>query len=107
MSEPVRIGLRILGALLVLAGIGIVVLLFEPGPRKIADWLGDGCGHNSDLIRGSGCDLLDVLEFVAIGPVLMMVGAILLLTMRPAGKGPMIISVNRGGGGRGPGNPSG
>ena len=40
MSEPIRIGLRLLGFLMFLAGIAGVIALFQPGPTEIADWMG-------------------------------------------------------------------
>ena len=62
MSEPLRIGLRLLGLLLFLAGIAGVVALFEPGPSEIADWMGTTCDKNSrDLDPSEQCDAGDVL----------------------------------------------
>ena len=90
MSEPARIGLRLLGLVLLLAGIAGIVLLFEPGPGEIADWMGDECAHGRNE-PGEQCNALDVIEILAISPLLMLVGFVLVLAMR---KGPLVIDLS-------------
>jgi hypothetical protein len=93
MSEPVRIGLRLLGLLLVLIGIGLLLLLLTPGPRTVAEWMGESCRHGN---TGSGeqCTLLDVLGIVATAPILILIGGVMALALRPPGKGPMTIDLS-------------
>ena len=87
MSEPVRIGLRLLGLVLLLAGIAGIVLLFEPGPAEIADWMGDECAHGRNE-TGEQCNSLDVIEVLGGAPLLILIGGVLVLAMR---KGPLVL----------------
>ena len=87
MSEPTRIALRLLGLVLLLAGIAGIVLLFEPGPGEIADWMGDECAHGRNE-SGGACNALDVIEVLAAAPLLILVGGVLVLAMR---KGPLVL----------------
>jgi len=87
MSEPVRIGLRLLGLVLLLAGLAGIVLLFEPGPTEIADWMGDECAHGRNE-TGEQCTSTDVIEVLAGAPLLILIGGVLVLAMR---KGPLVL----------------
>jgi hypothetical protein len=93
MSEPLRIGLRLLGVLLLVAGIGLVVILFYPGPSDVADWMGNSCAHTKNG-PSEQCNVFDVLEVIFVAPWLILIGAILALVMRPSGKGPMTIDLS-------------
>lgn len=90
MSEPLRIGLRLLGLVVLLAGVAGVVLLFEPGPAKIADWMGDECAHGRHA-SGEDCNALDVIEVLAGAPILILIGAVMVLALR---KGPLVLEVS-------------
>jgi hypothetical protein len=94
VSEPVRIGLRLLGVVLLLAGIAGVVLLFKPGPSEIADWMGSSCAHNDS--EAEQCTAWDVIEILLVSPVLILIGGVMALALRPPGKGPMTISLGGG-----------
>lgn len=87
MSEPVRIGLRLLGLVLLLAGLAGIMLLFEPGPTEIADWMGDECAHGRNE-TGEQCTSTDVIEVLAGAPLLILIGGVLVLAMR---KGPLVL----------------
>jgi hypothetical protein len=83
MSEPVRIGLRLLGFLLLLLGLGILVIMVFPGPRDVADWMGNSCAHTQNG-PSEQCTIWDVLSLLEITPILIIVGAVLALVMRPS-----------------------
>jgi hypothetical protein len=94
VSEPARIALRLLGVVLLLVGLAGVVLLFVPGPGEVADWMGESCAHRK---RGpvEQCNVLDVLGILVVAPLLMLVGGVLALALRPADKGPIVIDLSR------------
>jgi hypothetical protein len=96
MSEPVRIGLRLLGFVMFLIGIAGVVALFKPGPGEIADWMGQNCA-NSETGPAEQCSTWDVVEILLVSPILILVGGVMALALRPPGKGPMTISLGGGG----------
>lgn len=81
MSDPARIALRLLGFVLLFAGIAMVVLLVYPGPRDVADWMGSSCAH-SENGPSEQCNVLDVLEFTFVAPWLILGGGVLALVMR-------------------------
>lgn len=96
-----RILLRLLGVVLLLGGIGLIVILFEPGPGEVADWMGDNCAHQKNR-PGEACNILDVLEISATAPFLILIGFVLTLAMRPERKEPITLDfsrLGRGGGG--------
>lgn len=82
MSEPVRIALRLLGVVLLLAGIAGIVILFNPGPSEVADWMGNSCAH-SENGPSESCNVLDVLSLVAVAPILILVGGVMALALGP------------------------
>ena len=90
MSEPVRIGLRLLGFVLFLAGIAGVIVLFKPGPTEIADWMGQNCA-NSETGPAEQCSTWDVIEILLVSPILILVGGVMALALRPAGKEPFTL----------------
>lgn len=103
MSQPVRIGLRVLGAVMVAVGVAALVLLVVPGPRDVAEWMGKNCSHTSigRMRPSESCNALDVLEWLTAAPILIVVGAVLLLALgRDADDGalgqPLTIDLRRG-----------
>ncbi len=95
MSEPVRIGLRLLGFVLLLAGIAGIVVLFKPGPGEIADWMGQNCA-NSETGPAEQCSTTDVIEILLISPILILVGGVMALALRDPEKGPITLDFSRG-----------
>lgn len=92
MSEPVRILLRLLGLLMFVAGIGIVFVMFKPGVTEVADWMGNSCSHNQG--PSEQCNILDVLGFLWIAPVLIIVGGVMALALGPQRDGPRTIDLS-------------
>jgi hypothetical protein len=95
VPEPVRIALRLLGLLLLLAALACAVLLAWPGPTQVADVLGVSCAHS----RHSGpeqCSWLDAADLLWTGVWLFaVVGAVLRLVTRPKGRGPRTLDLRR------------
>ena len=94
MNEPGRIALRLLGCLLLAAGIAGIVVLFKPGPSEIADWMGDNCAHTKNG-PSEQCNVLDVVEILLISPWLILIGAVMAAALRPSHKGPVTIDLSR------------
>ena len=95
MPNPVRILLRLFGLLLFLAGLALVVMLFKPGPAEVADWMGDECAHGRNT-TGEACTALDVIEITFAAPMMMLIGFVLAITLRPEGRGPWTLDLSRG-----------
>ena len=93
MSEPVRIGVRLLSFLVFLVGLAMIVVLVHPGPANVADWMGNSCAHTQNG-PSEQCTIFDVLEFIFIAPWLILVGGIMALALRRPGKGPMTIDLS-------------
>ena len=93
MSEPLRIGLRLLGLVVFLVGLAMIVVLVYPGPGNVANWMGNSCAHTTNGPTEQ-CTIFDVLEFIFIAPWLILVGGVLALALRPPGKGPMTIDLS-------------
>ena len=93
MSEPVRIGVRLLSFLVFLLGLAMIVVLVYPGPGNVADWIGNSCAHTQNG-PSEQCTIFDVLEFIFIAPWLILVGGITALALRRPGKGPMTIDLS-------------
>jgi hypothetical protein len=93
VSEPARIALRLLGLLLFLLGLAMLVVLVYPGPRDVADWMGNNCAHTKNG-PSEQCNIFDVLEFIFFAPWLILGGGVLALVMRPSGKGPVTIDLS-------------
>jgi hypothetical protein len=85
VREPARILLRLLGLLMLLVGLAAIVLLFVPGPDEVADWMGESCAHGEGG-RSEQCNVGDVLELVVIAPVLILVGGVMTLALRPSAR---------------------
>ena len=97
MSEPLRIALRALGFVLLLLGLGIVLIMFFPGPRDVADWMGNSCAHTQNG-PSEQCTIWDVVSLLEFAPILIIVGAVLALVMRPSGGTPTTIDLSGRGG---------
>ena len=93
MSEPLRIGLRLLGLLLFVLGVAMIVVLVYPGPSNVAEWMGNSCAHTTNGPTEQ-CTIFDVLEFIFFAPWLILVGGIMALALRRPGKGPMTIDLS-------------
>jgi hypothetical protein len=95
VSEGARIGLRLLGLVLFLLGLAAIVLVVVPGPGEIADWMGESCAHRE---RGPSeqCTVWDVLDILWVAPILLLVGGVMTLALRPEGAGPATIDLSRG-----------
>lgn len=95
MSEPVRIVLRPLGLILLVAGLACAVLLVWPGPAEIAERLGVTCGDGG-LGPSRQCSWLEAADLLWTGCGLaIVIGAVLRLVTRPAGKGPRVLDLRR------------
>lgn len=96
MSEPLRIGLRLMGFLMLIVGLAMIVVLFYPGPRDVADWMGSSCAHTTNG-PSEQCNIFDVLEIILVAPWLILIGLILSAALRPPSKGPITIDLSRRG----------
>lgn len=95
MPEPARIGLRLLGLILLVAGVVCAVLLVWPGPAEIAERLGATCGDGG-LGPSHQCSLLEAADLMWTGCwVALVIGAVLRLVTRPAGRGPRVLDLRR------------
>lgn len=95
MSEPVRVALRVLGLILLVAGVVCGVLLVWPGPGEIAGWLGASCSPDGGWTTAQ-CSWLDAADLLWTGCWLAVVaGAVLRLVTRPAGRGPRTLDLRR------------
>ena len=91
MSEPVRRLLRLAGVLMLLIGLTLVVVLIVPGPSDVADWMGRSCSHGSGLRESEQCTIGDVLLIAASAPLLILIGFVFSVALRPPGKGPITL----------------
>jgi uncharacterized iron-regulated membrane protein len=94
VSEPTRIALRLLGFALLFLGVAGIVLLFKPGPGEIAEWMGKNCAHTKHG-EAEQCNVLDVIDVMSVAPILILVGAVMALALRPEGDGPATIDLSR------------
>jgi hypothetical protein len=94
VNEPTRIALRLLGFVLLLLGLGMVFIMFVPGPRDVADWMGNSCAHTQNG-PSEQCSIFDVLELLTVAPILILVGAIMALALRPSGGQPVTIDLTQ------------
>ena len=95
MPEPLRILLRLAGLVMFVGGIAFLVLLVAPGPSEVADWMGDECAHGRNE-TGEQCTITDVIELALAAPVLILIGFVLAIALRPPGKGPLTLDFSRG-----------
>ncbi len=93
MTEPLRIGLRLLGLVVFLVGLAMIVVLVYPGPSNVANWMGNSCAHTTNGPTEQ-CTIFDVLEFIFIAPWMILIGGVLALALRPPGKGPLTIDLS-------------
>ena len=92
MNPVLRIGLRLLGLVLLIVGVAMIVVLIYPGPRDVADWMGNSCAHTKDG-PGEQCTVFDVLEFITIAPWCIIGGFVLAVALRPERKSsPKVVS---------------
>lgn len=95
MAEPVRVAVRLLGLILLVAGLACAVLLVWPGPGEIAARLGSTCGDGG-LRPSRQCSWLEAADLLWTGCWLaIVIGAVLRLTTRPAGRGPRVLDLRR------------
>lgn len=95
MPEPVRIGLRLLGLLLVLLSAACLVLVFVPGPRAVAEVMGVSCAY-SEQGPSEQCSSWDAVTLLWTGVwVFALVGLVLRLVTRPEGRGPRVLDLRR------------
>jgi hypothetical protein len=96
VSEPLRIGLRALGVLLLLGGVGMLVALVVPGPEEVAGWMGQSCSRGTGFRESETCTVGDVLEVALSAPLMILVGFVLAIALRPPGAGPFTLDLSRG-----------
>ncbi|MCV7430328.1 hypothetical protein [Mycolicibacterium bacteremicum] len=95
MSEPVRITLRLLGLVLLVAGVACAIALVWPGPSEIAQRLGSTCGDGG-LGPSHQCSWLEAADLLWTGcAVAVVLGAVLRIVTRPAGRGPLVLDLRR------------
>jgi hypothetical protein len=85
VREPVRIGLRLFGLLLLVAGSAVLFVVVALGPHEVAEGMGRSCAHpaSATAIReAEQCTIQDVIEIALSAPILLLVGALLVLVMR-------------------------
>ena len=93
MPEPARIALRLLGLILLVAGLACAFLLVWPGPAEIAARMGSTCGDGG-LGPSHQCSWLEAADLMWTGCwVTIVIGAVLRLVTRPAGKGPRVLDL--------------
>ncbi|OBF22215.1 hypothetical protein [Mycobacterium sp. ACS4331] len=95
MPEPARIALRVLGLVLLMLSLACLVLIFWPGPARVAETLGQTCASDR---HGSShqCSWLDAADLLWTGVWLPLVlGAVLRIATRPAARAPRTIDLRR------------
>lgn len=93
VSEPARIALRLLGLILLVAGVVCAVLLVWPGPGAIAARLGSTCGDGG-LGPSHQCSWLEAADLLWTGSGLaIVIGAVLRIVTRPPGRGPLVLDL--------------
>ena len=95
MPESVRIGLRLLGLLLLVVGVACLVAMWWPGPARVASAMGVACGDDS-LDPAHQCTAFDAVSVLWSGVWISLgVGFVLRLVTRPEGRGPRTIDLSR------------
>jgi hypothetical protein len=84
IRNPVRVFLRVFGAVMFIAGAVIAGVFAVLGPTEMAQSMGRSCAHNPNgAIRNSEqCTILDAIELAAAAPILLLVGAVLVLALK-------------------------
>jgi hypothetical protein len=91
----VRITLRLSGLVLLLLGVACLVLLIQPGPQAVAEAMGVSCAYSRHG-QAEQCGWWDAATLLWTGFwVFIIAGAVLRLTTRPKGKGPLVINLRR------------
>lgn len=93
VSEPLRIGLRILGLLLLIVSLFCLFALVWPGPYAVAEAMGRSCANDrlGSKYQCTWWDAADIL-LTAFG-VALVAGFVLRLVTRPPGKGPRTVDL--------------
>ncbi|WP_328357220.1 hypothetical protein OG976_02065 [Mycobacterium sp. NBC_00419] len=93
MPEPLRIGLRILGLVLLIVGLCCLVALAWPGPVRVAEAMGMSCANDRHGTNYQ-CTWWDAADVLLTGFGVAAVGGLVLrLITRPPGKGPRTIDL--------------
>lgn len=82
MSEPLRILVRLIGVVLFVGSLGGVAYIIGVGPHDVAAQMGQNCAR-SRTGPGQYCTWQSVLSILESLPFICVVGAALMLTMRP------------------------
>lgn len=95
MREPVRIALRLLGAVLLVLSLACAVLLVWPGPGRVAEIMGVTCGDGG-LGLSHRCGWLDAALLLWSGVTGgLLAGFVLRMLTRPEGSRPFVIDLSR------------
>lgn len=74
-------------------GFGLIVILFVPGPTEVADWMGENCARSKNE-PGEQCTVGDVIQLAFAAPLLILIGFVLTVALRPPGKGPITLDLS-------------
>lgn len=69
--------------------------MIVPGPGQLANWMGNSCAHETNG-PSEQCSVFDVLGILAFAPVLIFVGGIMALALRPNSAQPLTINLSGG-----------
>jgi hypothetical protein len=95
VPEPLRVTLRLLGLVLLIVSVVCLVLIVKPGPYAVAEALGVSCRHQRTG-PGEQCTVVDAVTLLWTGFwVALILGGVLRLATRPAGKGPLVLDLRR------------
>ena len=83
MSDPLRIFLRVVGVVLFAGGLAGVAFIVAVGPDEVGRSMGQECRHNDQLGPADYCTWQDVLGIMQALPWVTLVGAVLVILMRP------------------------
>ena len=83
-ASGIRVGLRVLGALMLVAGLAIGGAFVVLGPADMAQAMGENCVHNAQLPSRAeeSCTIFDSLELAGAAPILLLVGAVLVFALK-------------------------
>jgi hypothetical protein len=95
LRDAWRVPLRLGFLAVFLAGLGLFVMVFVPGPGTVAEVMGESCSHDGGR-SSDQCGILDValISFGA-APMVMLVGLVGMLLLRRPGKGPLTLDFSR------------
>jgi hypothetical protein len=87
--------LRLVAFLVLLAGLACFVVLIEPGPRQVGEWLGRSCSSGGNIRRSRTCDALDATDLLlTFGAILTVLGAVLWIALRSKDRGPATLDLS-------------